>query len=1014
MGYAMPKGFVKTASGTVLKDTSPAAIEEFLVRITKDALGEWKDAVKIRPYLEVEEVASDLNNNVKSGFGAMQLDVYGVKLFLPFIIVDKKLLPFDTIRMGEQEVSYDHSKLQRLVNAIEHKAKEKQNSDSSYETMEVADFDDIQYNNGFLGTIMQIRDNHRNRDARSNDDFRSTGFGNISEERMMRYASEMDVMNGFHDVMEKIAKTRTFTPSQLDAYEQHILKEAKKESLEDFEKLAAEETETMDTAKLKRDMMKLDEEKLFNVHRAASGNNIAFPLFEENRVEFRSGRVYRNFESWYKNVPNYSPGRIGALVLDSTGGYSILKQNDPFMASTKEPDFVELPTIQAKSLEAGPLYTMEKDPSTVYTPFVVERSWTKDRAEEGILLYTREKGRDLVNRSRYSNFIISEVFQCQEITPGKYTNDRYSFHGEKFTIVISKDPNVRGPRSMTRQEMEQYFTEIASDPSEALLAQEMLYFYTKDYILLPESYPLFKAEKNIAGFYTRPDGLFKQGPLSKTASYEGQNKATLIVQKDRNPKTYAVKWTFTKADKTQNGTAATSLASRYQEGLSKEQALALLGKLGFDHRTQAQFFEITGRNGRSATFRLPQSGGAFTADPNDKAESKVKQKMKSIANSMLHSQNFMPLMEDTISNGASAALALTVPSSVDAVHKVSDFFSTKQAAETAIELEKLATKLGGASWHELAALVNMKHRIDKVASEAFKGNYVANGKEVFEKVAEFQPTIEKKASDLIEFNRKQLINTDSYLIKPSLVKQALEQLDGLYKYAFFWNKKKEESKPKPAVVDQTQWRDLGPVDPSDEKPFLNRLKATEKLYRDAHKKGHLTQDGLWEIDILDADSDAPFQNISSRHFKPEVADSYINRFDTEIYPGNPDSLKKQAAFFNGANKKKFNELTDTLGVLKKKVEQSTSEMADKQLNVNTLIREGVDEQTLNRALSEAQAAEAAAHSDLAAFSQLSKERGELNQSIAKNNLIGAAAVGLPSLGGLAYFNEHQKDKRGLR
>jgi cell fate (sporulation/competence/biofilm development) regulator YlbF (YheA/YmcA/DUF963 family) len=70
-----------------------------------------------------------------------------------------------------------------------------------------------------------------------------------------------------------------------------------------------------------------------------------------------------------------------------------------------------------------------------------------------------------------------------------------------------------------------------------------------------------------------------------------------------------------------------------------------------------------------------------------------------------------------------------------------------------------------------------------------EGSYLQNGREVFEKVAELKPIIEKKASDLIKFNRDQLIRTDSYLVEPSLVKQAIAQLDGLYVYASAEKKK---------------------------------------------------------------------------------------------------------------------------------------------------------------------------------------------------------------------------------
>ncbi|PGQ88208.1 hypothetical protein [Priestia megaterium] len=791
----MSKGMVKTASGAmILKNSSPAAIEEYLVSLMNDALGSWRDVVKVKPYLRIDEEDADLSNNVKNGFGAIELTAYGVKLYIPFIISDKTLLPFDTIRMGDQEISYDYSKLRRVINAIEHKAKEEDEGSEGSHTMELADFDDVQYNNGFLGSIMQIRDNHRNKDGRNDDEYRGPGgFGTVDETRMMRMASDIDVFEGFHEVMEKIADVQTFTPSQLEAYEKHLLKEAEKEELESFEKTAAEQTETLDAAKIKRDMMKLEDEKLFNVHRAASGNNIAFPLYEDNRVEFRVGRVYRNFESWFKNTSNYSSNRLGALVLDTKGGYHILKSNEAFMASTRQPDSVELPTTHAKSLEVGPMYILEKDSGTVFNPFIIENTWMRDVLNDGIVLSVRESMSDPSFRARTANSLLSDVYECKEVSPGRYSNSVMAgFGNERFSIVVTKDPTVTEPMAMSYEEVQRYIVENAQDMEDAKLAKNML-FYTKDCVVIHEDFPFFKAQKNIKGFYTRPDGLFNEGPLAKTASYEGQNKATLIVKKDRNPKTYAVKWSFTKADKGSDGVESTKLEKRYQDGLSKQQAQSLLGSLGFDYRTQAKFFEITDRNGRSATFNIRSSERASQASPTDKANSKVKKKMSGIANSMLNSSNFTPIMADTVAGGISSALGTLAPGTINAAHNVGDFLGMKQAESTAYEIEKVATQLNGSEWHELSALLNMKYRLDKLAQSVMDGNYLYKGTEPFKKVAAFKPVIEKKASDLIDFNRKQLLNTTSYLVKPSLVKEALSQLDGLYAYASSFQDEKKKT-----------------------------------------------------------------------------------------------------------------------------------------------------------------------------------------------------------------------------
>jgi hypothetical protein len=177
---------------------------------------------------------------------------------------------------------------------------------------------------------------------------------------------------------------------------------------------------------------------------------------------------------------------------------------------------------------------------------------------------------------------------------------------------------------------------------------------------------------------------------------------------------------------------------------------------------------------------------------------------------MLNSKNFMPMFEDTISGGMAQVLATTVPSSVNAAKKADAMFSWKESAEVALEMEKVATKLNGPTWHELSAMLNLKHRLDKLAYEIEQGNHLYQGHEVFEKVASFKELIEKQAAQLIDFNRKQQLRTNSYLVRPSHVKQAVAQLDGLYRYASFGKKKDLEKEaglfqPSQALSDASKY-----------------------------------------------------------------------------------------------------------------------------------------------------------------------------------------------------------------
>ena len=219
------KHMKKTASGTVIHNSSPEGIEELLVKIIQNDLGKTKNAVAIKPFLEIDELDNDTSRNVKHAFGAIQVTAGKGSFYIPFIIADKVLLPFDVIRMGSQEVSYDYAKLQKLVQSLQQVSSQEE-TDDMFETMELAKLDDMKPNNGFLGTIMDIRDNHHLYSGDYQDSYTGPLFGQMDDERLMRTASEkIDILDVHQDIMEKIAEIEIFTPEQLKSYEEAAYKE---------------------------------------------------------------------------------------------------------------------------------------------------------------------------------------------------------------------------------------------------------------------------------------------------------------------------------------------------------------------------------------------------------------------------------------------------------------------------------------------------------------------------------------------------------------------------------------------------------------------------------------------------------------------------------------------------------------------------------------------------------------------------------------------------------------------
>src|SRR5690606_376648 len=135
--------------------------------------------------------------------------------------------------------------------------------------------------------------------------------------------------------------------------------------------------------------------------------------------------------------------------------------------------------------------------------------------------------------------------------------------------------------------------------------------------VIGEDAKLIKFDRKIAGHFTRPDGLFKEGPMfHKEAAYDQGNKARLVINEQTKPATFTVEWTFSK-EADVDGNAASKLDSRKMENLAPAQAKKILQDLGYDSRKQEMFFEIAKRNGRYAEFRLPDVAKAETVTPKD-------------------------------------------------------------------------------------------------------------------------------------------------------------------------------------------------------------------------------------------------------------------------------------------------------------------------------------------------------------------------------------------------------------
>lgn len=804
-----------TIVGIPLKQTGPAAVEKFLVDKVRSDLGDAAEFVTIRPVLRVDTEDGDLSGNITHAFGNIELDVKGVKFYLPFIIQDKNLIPFDVIRLGDQEVPYDIGKLQKLAFALKQKV-ESQADSSDGEIAEVVDFKDIPTHNGFLGTIMDIRDSHRATDATGAGLWDGLEFGHLDDERMMKRASaNVDVAEVFSDVSEKLASAEIYKESVVDGFLETVEKEAFTKAVEQV-KTAETMPDTAERVDVRREFKKLDDDKLVGINRVKSGNNIVFPLLDQGQFEYRPGRVYHKLVTATGDSVNSG---FAAVVLDNKKEYSMLKTTEKFMTTLQEADrFFEPATVEAKSMAEGSMYSYELEEDTLVHPFTISYSQKQSEVRNGIVISVPERAERGKNPSKsdYCNSIFEDVI-CARYVGVKGNKD--------VCFFIMQDESFKGPSVITRDELETMIVDVAKDNIDLKRANMFISsHYAEEYILMSKHHKVYPMKKRIEGSFQKPTGYLDH--MNKVAAYEQADKVTLYVKKDSRPRMYDIKWTYTDMVDSPDGKAQYKIQTKNMNSLSEDSARQTLQLLGFDMRRIEQFFEITKRNGRSATFNLPSKQKAQNTTPEDIAKEQRKKKFQGLANHTLNANNFMPIFENMVSGTLSSFISSAAPSVPGKIKEWDDFLKT--SFETARDIEKVANELSGPNWFELAMMTNMKYQLDKMAHEISKGSFVKLDNETLEKVASVKGHIADATNELIQLNRLQLTKHARPVVKPALVKQAISQLEGLYAYAHFNEKLNGGIEKEAGLFNSKQIKEIGDVAETKKRELGNLMKQFQE------------------------------------------------------------------------------------------------------------------------------------------------------------------------------------------
>lgn len=734
--------------GTPLRQTHPAEVERFIVdKVRADIGKELLPHVALKPSLQVDREAGDISGDMTAGYGAVEIKVGERAIFLPFLIQNRELMPFEVIRMGSQEVGYAPERLRSIIINLREIGREGESEG------DLVPRDEVTSGNGFLGTIMNIRDeeNMKNMNAL---DYTQDGFGLMEQARLMQRTAEADPF----DVLEKVAHivdAATFIPATaVEAYLDTVEKEASVLDIAPLEKTAA-----FEQLKAERIAEAIDGTHLVDFRQHRSGNNVFIPLFHEDQAggtfEKVRGRVYHKVVSF-----NGEPVKVDGIVLGPGARFKLAVDRKTKVMTYRDdaPDDFEPRLARAPKLVEGGVYTYEVDESTVVSPFAVQH---------------------IVPLESYDRSDREMEPLCKKHIKAAYRVEPFASHGHWSTscqgAVVT--PTVSAPVRLTIDEAIAHFAKTTGDPDEQWAVNVVLRGFNNAVVLLPEALELIPLTQFLEGTYDKDD-LVPEQAFAKTAAYNKHNTLTLKSQGYQKPKKFTVEWSV--VETVGNGASRAERVQRqFERDLPYEQALNLILTFGFTHNQAQQLFRTVKRSDRQATMPLPDPKKARELS-RDKAGRREKAKRRQhLLSRTVNNQTFGNDLSNVLSFGIAAALESAgvgdMSADLDAFMKKSEAF--------AAGLEKRATTLRGERWMELAILANIKHRLDKVACAAGRGDLVEGADGLFREASVLVPTIEKLARDLVPYARLQTSLPASARVDPRFLKEAQAMLDVLYGYA---------------------------------------------------------------------------------------------------------------------------------------------------------------------------------------------------------------------------------------
>lgn len=701
---------------------------------------------------------------VIDGQGTVEIKLYDNSIYLPFLIRESSLIPFDVIQGPNDTVTYSRENLAKVLMYIDRENYKKDNGEINSGFEAVVDVQTDETDNGFLGDTLKIRDSAQIR--------RGTNPGEL----LVKMGSEL---------LDRVEKITPATPAKYEKLAAVFTEKFSKQFVEEITKLAEENTEELDKH-VERVFDNLKDLEYKDVHSMANGTFIEFPERDKNTITNVRAIVLKNLKSLPKrkskigsNIASENGSRpqsqiAKTLIVTTDGRYKLLEKSSPFFAIKKEQGNWDMKLISFKDVKQEETVAIINQ-NDVYQPVTINTKINREDFQKRLIGYNEKTNKEEVKLNidvlDYLPIIINS--NCLRSVNGISGQESFVYIKDDSDELNLKKVNVEEYKTIIKEK--RHFSSLKDSDIDLLL-----YSVPCEFTLINDKTKAIHLRDDIKSYLTKPDEYkfaateeaFDE--LWKTASTSA-NKVTLRLRNEKE-KLFDVEMQW------RDDTKAMSFGKKKFENVGEGQVKGILRTAGIDYSAILALI-YKAKIDRFAEAPLPE--GATPGNVNGgQIPSLVSRAMAKVKENIYNKQT-AELTASELLGQQLGGLATELPMIGNVVETLRSYASESEAL--ASKFEKIAMDNKNDDFLSIAKLMLSQSKLEKIAYDTIKkkGNQEQMFyKEACEYIKENKDTLENLCEDLMILKVAQIENKNE-IVSPSIIGGAVKVLDRMYKTAVY-------------------------------------------------------------------------------------------------------------------------------------------------------------------------------------------------------------------------------------